>query len=145
MIAILIGVFFFLTQLGLPETVRSAIRHLANLNTPLAMFATGVYLAEVNLKKMFTDRRCYMVSAVRLLIAPAAAFLVLLIVPASYQEVRLALLIAAACPVGTNVAVYAALHDGDYPYAVETVVISTLLAVLTLPLIVFAAGALWNI
>ena len=42
---------------------------------------------------------------------------------------KLAVLLAAACPVGSNVAVYAQLHGKDYPYAVETVVLSTLFSI----------------
>ena len=34
-------------------------------------------------------------------------------------------------------AVYAQLHGKDYPYAVETVVISTLFSLLTMPLLVW--------
>ena len=49
---------------------------------------------------------------------------------------KMALLIVAACPTGSNVAVYAQLYDSDYSYAVETVIISTLLSIVTLPLIV---------
>ena len=52
-------------------------------------------------------------------------------------------LLAIACPVGSNVAVYAQLHGKDYPYAVETVVISTLLSILTIPALVALAGAVW--
>ena len=144
MIAILIGVFFFLTQLKLPDIAANALKNLANLNTPLAMFATGVYLAEVNLKKMFADRRCYMVSGIRLAVIPLIALALLSLVPAAYHQVRLAVLIAAACPVGTNVAVYASLHDADYPYAVETVIISTVLSVVTMPLLILLAGAVWQ-
>jgi predicted permease len=56
---------------------------------------------------------------------------------------KLAVLLAAACPVGSNVAVYAQLHGKDYPYAVETVVLSTLFSILTIPAIVSLAGVLW--
>ena len=55
----------------------------------------------------------------------------------------LALLIAAACPVGANVAVYAQLHDADYAYAVETVVVSVLLSIVTVPLVVGLANLVW--
>jgi predicted permease len=56
---------------------------------------------------------------------------------------KLALLIAASCPVGSNVAVYAHLHHKDYPYAVETVVISTLFSIVSIPAIVWLAGLIW--
>ena len=54
------------------------------------------------------------------------------------------LLIVAACPVGSNVAVYAQLHGKDYPYAVETVVISTILSILTIPLMMYLSSLLWR-
>ena len=54
------------------------------------------------------------------------------------------LLIVAACPVGSNVAVYAQLHNKDYPYAVETVVISTILSILTIPFMLYLSTFLWK-
>lgn len=44
---------------------------------------------------------------------------------------------------GSNVAVYAQLHNRDFAYAVETVVISTLLSIITLPLVVGVAVSLF--
>ena len=58
-------------------------------------------------------------------------------------DMKIALLLAVACPVGSNVAVYAQLHGKDYAYAVETVVISTLFSILTIPAIAWLAQALW--
>ena len=51
---------------------------------------------------------------------------------------------AAACPTGSNIAMYAQLYDQDYPYAVETVVISTLLCIVSMPAIVMLAQMLWG-
>ncbi len=59
------------------------------------------------------------------------------------SAISAALLIAIACPVGSNVAVYAQLHNCDYAYSVETVIISTFLAVVTMPLIVQLATMIW--
>ena len=59
------------------------------------------------------------------------------------MKMKLALLLAAACPVGSNVAVYAQLHGKDYPYAVETVIISTLLSILAIPLVTWLAQLIW--
>ena len=70
----------------------------------------------------------YGVSAVRLILIPLVTLALLSLLPAAYMEMKMAILIAAACPVGSNVAVYAHLHDRNYPYAVETVVISTILS-----------------
>jgi len=143
MIAILIGCFFLLTGLTMPAIPAKCISYIAALNTPIAMFTIGIYMAKVDILKMFRKPRLYLVSAVRMLIIPAATLAVLLLLPADLYDLKLAVLIASACPVGSNVAVYAQLHDRDYGYAVETVVISTLVSIITIPVMVGLAGILF--
>ena len=45
-------------------------------------------------------------------------------------------LILAAVPVGSNVAVYAQIHGGDHKKAVLEIVLSTLFCVITMPLVI---------
>lgn len=143
MVAILIGLVLFLTAAPLPGVLKKCVSSIAGLNTPLAMFTIGIYMAQTDILKMFTRKRLYWVASVRMVIIPLLSLALLSLLPGSMGNLKLAMLIAAACPVGSNVAVYAQLHNRDYPYAVETVVISTLLSIITLPLIVGFAGILW--
>ena len=143
-IAITVGLVLFATQLPLPGILKDGLSAAAGLNTPLAMFTVGVYLAQTDLKKMLKDRSLYAVSAVRLLLIPLAALGILSLFPANLNGMKTVLLIAAACPVGSNVAVYAQLHGKDYPYAVETVVISTALSLATIPLTVWVSSMIWG-
>lgn len=142
-IAIEIGAFFFLTGFPVPGILAKAVTHLANLNTPLAMFATGVYLAQTDAKKMVRKAVLYKISVVKLLVVPLLAMVMLALLPKAYFDLKLTLLIAAACPTGTNIAVYAQLHDRDFGYAVETVAVTTILSLLTLPLVTHLAIVLW--
>ena len=143
-IAITVGLVLFATQLPLPGILKDGLSAAAGLNTPLAMFTVGIYLAQTDLKKMLRDRSLYAVSAVRLLLIPLAALGILSLFPANLNGMKTVLLIAAACPVGSNVAVYAQLHGKDYPYAVETVVISTALSLATIPLTVWVSSMIWG-
>ena len=143
-IAITVGLLLFATQLPLPGILKDGLSAAAGLNTPLAMFTVGIYLAQTDLKKMLKDRSLYAVSAVRLLLIPLAALGILSLFPANLNGMKTVLLIAAACPVGSNVAVYAQLHGKDYPYAVETVVISTALSLATIPLTVWVSSMIWG-
>lgn len=143
-IAITAGLVLFATQLPLPGILRDGLSAAAGLNTPLAMFTVGIYLAQTDLKKMLKDRSLYAVSAVRLLLIPLAALGILSLFPANLNGMKTVLLIAVACPVGSNVAVYAQLHGKDYPYAVETVVISTALSLATIPLTVWVSSMIWG-
>lgn len=144
MIAILIGLFFFLTQLPVPGIFSECVSSIAGLNTPLSMFTAGVYLAQTDLKKMFLKLQLYKICVVRLLLIPLISLPLLSLLPEAFLEMKLALFICAACPTGSNIAVYAQLHQKNYSYAVETVVTSTLFSVLTLPIMVGLASVLWR-
>ena len=107
------------------------------------MFTVGIYMAHTDIGKMFKRRRLYYVSLVRLIIIPVLTILALSLISNNMLDMKLAILIAAACPVGANVAVYAQLHNKEYSYAVETVVISTILSIISIPLMVAIGEALW--
>ncbi len=140
MIACLIGLFFFFSGFQMPEILHKSIQHIANLNTPLAMFTIGIYLAQTDAFKMLCNKKMYLLSAVRLLVIPVLSILLLAFIPEEFADMKMALLTVAACPVGSNVAVYAQLYKRDYAYAVETVVMSTALSVITIPLVIRIAS-----
>ena len=142
-IAILAGLVLFAIQIPLPDVIVNCITTLAGLNTPLAMFTVGVFLAQTDFWKMFRKKELYLVSAVRLLLVPAVSLLLLSLLPADMAAMKMVLLIAVSCPVGSNVAVYAQLHGKNYPYAVETVIISTMLSIMTIPLVVHFSTMIW--
>lgn len=139
MIAVIIGLFFFLTRIPMPDLLYKTIQYIAGVNTPLAMFTIGIYFAQTSVSKMIRKPKLYLLSAVRLILIPLLSLAALSVLPAEFAEMKLALLIVAACPTGSNVAVYAQLYDSDYSYAVETVIISTLLSIVTIPGIVHLA------
>ena len=142
-IALLAGVALFALQLPLPEIISGGLRTVAGLNTPLAMFTVGIYLSQTDIPGMLKRKSLGLISAVRLLAIPLIALLLLWLLPERMQEMRTVLLICAACPVGSNVAVYAQLYGKDYPYAVETVVFSTVLSLASIPLITYLSSLIW--
>ena len=145
MIAIVVGLILFFTKLSLPVVVTKTLDFCVGLNTPLAMFAVGVYLAQCSFRKMLKKKKLYAISAIRLLLIPLIVLALLTVIPGISNDIRYGMLISAACPVGSNLAVYAQLHDKDYTYAVETVATSTLFCIVTIPLLVQLAGLLWDV
>ncbi len=145
MIATAVGLLFFFTQWKVPQVVGTALGYLSGVNTPLAMFTIGIYLAQADVRKMITDKRLYLAALIRLIVIPAASLGLLSLLPETLFEMKLALLICAACPVGSNVAVYAQLHNKDHRYAVQTIVVSTVLSVATIPALVRLALILWHV
>ena len=86
------------------------------------------------MKAMFTTLKLYGLCAVRLLLIPLATLIIFRFLPMD-QSVKLTILIASSAPVGANVAVYSQLHGLDYAYACQTVALSTVISIATLPLI----------
>lgn len=144
MIAFIIGLVIFFLSIPVPEIISNVISTSANLNTPIAMIVSGVYLAKVDIKKMITNGKLYGLSCSRLLLIPIISAAILCLLPNELYDLKMSLLIATACPVGSNVAVYAQLHNKDYVYAVETVVLSTICSIVTIPLIVFVMQNIWG-
>lgn len=138
-IAIMLGLLLFVTQFKLPIIIMNCMKTIASLNTPLAMFIVGVYLAQTDIRHMFQRKSLYLVSIVRLIVIPVVSLLFLLLLPREYKDMKIVLLLASACPVGANVSMYAQLHQKDYSYAVETVTISTIYSIITMPLFLLAA------
>ena len=139
--AAIVGLAVFMTGLGtgLPSICVNLVSGVAALNAPLAMIVLGVYLAQVNMKHMVTDKKLYLLSALRLVLIPCLTIPVIALLPGTVS-MKMTLMIAAAAPVGVNVAVFCQLYDRDYAYACETVTQSTVLSILTLPLMTALAG-----
>lgn len=133
------GLVIFFTGLELPALITTPVQALAALNAPLAMIILGVYLAQADPGKMLATPRLYLVSALRLVAIPLLTLAVLAVLPYGMHEISLALLLAAAAPIGSNVAVYAQKLDLDYTYAVQTVCVSTLLSIVSMPLVISLA------
>lgn len=144
-LSFLIGLVLFFSPVTLPQALEDVITSSANLNTPVAMIVSGVYLAKTDFGSMLQNKKLYQISALRLILIPALSLGILSLLPADFYALKMCLLIASACPVGTNVAVYAQLHNKNYCYAAESVVISTLLSAISIPMFVMIAQAIWHI
>ena len=134
-IAIVIGVVLFVSQIPVPGIVTSTLGYIAGMNTPIAMILMGTYLAKLPLKKLL-DKRAYGCVLFRLVIIPAVILLVFWALPVANMDIALAAFLAAATPVGANICVFAQQYDCDYEFSVVTVCLSTLLSVITVPLLV---------
>lgn len=115
---------------------------IAGMNAPLAMIVLGVYLARTDLKAIFTRPRLYALSAVRLVVIPLLTIVCLMLLPAGWRQIGTVLIIVNAAPIGSNIAVYAQRLGLDSSYAVQMVCLSTLLSLITLPVMLSLAAAL---
>lgn len=139
-ISFLAGIALFLLPVSLPETVESIVGTIAAMNGPLAMIVLGVYLGQVPLRTLFTGRVVYRCTLIRLVVIPMLTIALMFLFPETYHMMKLTILIAASAPVGSNVAIFAQLYHQDYMQAVKEVCLSTLLCIISLPLILGIAN-----
>lgn len=139
-LSLLLGILLFCFELPVPAIASDLLAALAALNAPLAMVILGVYLAQTDPKTLFNDPHLYVVAAARLVLIPLLTILVLKMLPAEYAAIATTLVIVAAAPIGSNVAVYAQKLGKDYAYAVRGVCLSTLLSAITMPLLMLLVG-----
>lgn len=139
-LSLLLGILIFCFEIPMPTIASDLLAALSALNAPLAMVILGVYLAQTDPKTLFNDPHLYVVAAARLVLIPLLTILMLKLLPAQYAAIATTLVIVAAAPIGSNVAVYAQKLGKDYAYAVRGVCLSTLLSAITMPLLMLLVG-----
>ncbi len=137
-IGVFIGFLFFFTPLTIPTVAGSVIASMAAVNTPLAMVIIGFYLAGSDILKALRDKSVYLVSFVRLIAVP------LLALGAMYLcgvrgTVLVSVITAAAAPVATATSLFATKFDNDIELSVNLVSFTTVLSIVTMPIIVSLA------
>lgn len=134
-IGVAIGLILFFARIKLPFVVSSAVNFLAGLNTPLAMLILGAFLVKVDVLSAFKNKNLYLVCFLRLLLIPLISIFVIKVIGID-PTIGKTVLICAACPVATVTSLFAAKYDLDSVYASEVVAISTIMSIVTIPLII---------
>lgn len=135
-ISILVGLILFFMQIKLPFVISKTVEYMSSLNTPLAMLVVGVYIAQVNLKEIFTTLRFYYLSFLKLFLIP---FLMLLILKIFKLNDTLALtnLIAISCPTAGSTLLFATRYKHNPSHASQIITATTLISVISLPILVY--------
>lgn len=131
----IVSLVFFFAQIKLPSILLDPIRQLANLNTPLSMIVLGSYLTNLDLKKVVKNRGMYLVCAMRLIVIPLISIGIAKVLQLD-ETVARAVMISTACPSAAVATLFAHKYHLDADYSSEIVSVSTLLSIITIPLII---------
>ena len=133
-IAVFIGLFFYLAQIRLPDMLNTSLQYVSDMNTPLAMLIAGSAAAQTNVLKALKNEGLYIVSGCKLVVLPLIAFAAVYFIPAPHM-VKMVVLIASACPVATTGTMFAIQFDKNPERCSEFFAVTTLLSGLTLPFV----------
>lgn len=138
-IGIATALALFLLGVKLPEVVLSPCRHMGNLNTPLAMIVIGYHLAGARFGGILHDAKGLFAMALRLVVSPLLLVLLMRLCGVGNHTVLVATVIAASAPVAAITTMFSVQYGRDVRLSVELVSLSTLVSVVTMPLVVALA------
>lgn len=134
-ILIFVGIFIYLFDIQLPSVLMDTINSVGSLTAPLSMMMIGSSLAVYPIKDSFTDWRSYVFAFVRLMIVPFVTMIMcrLLHIDPYYANITI---ITNAMPVGSMVLMLATQYNANVKIVTRNIVVSTLLSVITIPIVV---------
>ena len=142
-VSFLLGLGLYFLQPKLPEVLSGCVSSIAACNSPVAMILLGIYLGRTGLRQVFGSGTVWAVSGMRLAVIPLVTLLLLTWIPVD-KGLKMALFLTAAAPVGANVSMYAQRANLDHREATGTVCLSTLLSLISLPLLTALASRIWQ-
>jgi len=134
-IAIVLGLITFFFQLKIPSVPASALKFIADINTPMAMIVSGVTMAEASILKLLKKPGIYYISFLKLLLIPFILTFILSMFNVDVT-VRLTILIAAAAPPAAMCTLFSLKYGKNSLYASEIFTAGTIFSIITLPIIV---------
>lgn len=141
-ISIIAGIVLFLFRIKLPAGVQDVLGMMNNMIGPLGMLLAGMAIAEVPLKSIFTKKRNYLSVALRLLLYPVLGLFLMKAIQIvvnleNSSQILLTVYLACVTPACASVTSMAQLYDKDAAYASSLYVLTTLLSIVTMPMMVY--------
>ncbi|MDO4772744.1 MAG: AEC family transporter [Bacillota bacterium] len=137
--ASIIGLILLFAKVELPPMVDNFVTMLGKGISPLAMIAVGFMLANSNIKEAVRNKYLYISSFVKLLVIPLVMIGVLYAL--NIRGLVMAIpVIEMAMPTAAYLAMLSAIADNDTTLASEQIFVSSLLSLITIPVIVGILG-----
>jgi malate permease and related proteins len=142
-IAVAIGIIIFISPVKLPKFIYDAFNLVGQTNTPIAMILLGTYIAKARIITLFNNKYAYFVCFIKLIVIPMIVLIIFKFLPADLGEIKKVVLIAMSTPVGLTVPMFSQMYGGDYEYGAKLVGLSTLLSLVTIPIILYLPNIIW--
>lgn len=133
-IASIITFAIYLSGIRVPAFVEKTTSLLGGMTAPVSMMIIGASLAATDLKSLFLDRKMMLFVLFRLLAVPIVG-MVLICHFVDNETIRGVCLVMLAAPVASMTTMLARQYDGNYELTARGVALSTVLSVITMPLI----------
>lgn len=137
-IGLTIGLFIFLLSIPTPKIVNETVSYISSLNTPLPMIIIGYHLANSNILDGLKNLKCIFAIILRLFIFPLLA-LGIMYLCGIRGTMLVSSLISCSAPTAAITTMFAAKFGLDTPLSVNLVSLSTILSIISIPLLITLA------
>ena len=133
-ISCIIAIVLFLTRIPMPLFVTESAERLGDLAAPLSMMVIGQSMIHINTGSLIRDVRLLVFSLIKLTVIPIAGVLILRLFIADPMILHVCFVMLAT-PIGSMTAMLPRQYGGDYKLASRGVALSTIMSVITIPLV----------
>lgn len=134
-----VSIVISLFQIQVPTFVKSTVTHLSSLTAPLSMMVIGASMTKIRFRDLFGDVRLLVFCALKLLVIPVAGLFILKLFISSDMLLGVCMVMIAT-PVASMTAMMAQQYEGNYSLAAKGVALSTILSVITMPIVSVITG-----
>ena len=135
-LAVAIGFILFVMSIKIPEPIYTSMNLVSGITSPLAMLIVGILLSRSNVKESLVNKRLYMVALIRLIVFPVLIYLLLTVLGFKGMELIIPVIML-SMPTAANLAMFSEKVNNDTNLASQIVFISSLLSLITIPVIVW--------
>ncbi|MBC8061772.1 MAG: AEC family transporter [Clostridiaceae bacterium] len=130
-----IGLLIFRFSIILPIPIDRAINMVGSMTTPISMLIIGAMLADINIKEAVLGYKVYLVSFLRLIIAPLITLFILKLLGAEGLILKV-LVVIQAMPAAATAAVFTEKYGGNESLTSRCILMTTAFSIITIPLII---------
>ncbi len=133
-ISAIIAILFYLLNMSMPTVLFNVFDYLGSMTTPASMLIIGSTIACYPLKKVFVSWRLYIMSVIKQLAFPFVLWLIIRDLPIDPMMIGVTVMLT-AMPVATNCTMFCHEYNADAELASAAVFLSTVISVVTIPII----------
>ena len=137
-----VGILMLICNFRFTGVAEGVISSLADMVGPCSMIIVGMILGGMKIKEIFSNTRVWSVIFMRLIICPLVILFIMAVVPIDAwvpngKTIMLVSFFAACAPCAATINQFAILYKKDAKYASAINVLSTLLCIITMPIMVY--------
>lgn len=139
-ISAVIAFFIVMLHIHVPAQITTIIGGLGGVTTPMAMIVIGSQLGPVNFLEVLRRKELYLMSVLKLVVYPLVVFALLSLILGPGHLLTKISTILVGLPVAGNVTMLCSEYDGNTSLSAQGTCMSTLLSMLTIPLMLSLLG-----